>query len=290
MNIVFGFPSSPEIPITRRNLGFLDQRFALQWVNENIRSFGGNPEKVTIFGESAGATSVDALVTSWAHKPPFRAAILESGQSSLPIISAVGINSTASWAKLTAALNCPHGKSELQCVRAAKVTTILSIIEQAPLTFRPAIDNFTVIHNATAARAAHNVANVSIMAGTNGQEGRAFVYGKTNLTAFLQSLPGMTPDLQTAITTAYPLGAFGTTNEFEVIAQIYTDLVVACVSHYLLSKHMRLVTSLIDPHRSPKLLWSIRVLQQAIRLGGKKLSPSQEPVLLSNSPSVLDEF
>lgn len=229
---VFGFPSSPEIPLTRRNLGFLDQRFALQWVKENIRSFGGDDGKVTLFGESAGATSTDALITSWPQNPPFRAAILESGQSSLPIISDVGTNSTESWVQLTAALNCSQAISKLSCVRYANATAIQSIIEHGPLIFRPAVDNVTFIHNATAARAAHNVANVPIMAGTNGQEGRAFIYGQTNITAFFQAIPGMTPALQLAITRAYPIGAFGTTNEFEVLAQIYTDLLVACVCQY----------------------------------------------------------
>lgn len=61
------------------NYGILDQIFALKWVQRNIRSFGGDPTKVTIFGESAGAMSCNILCASPLAKGLFRACISQSG-------------------------------------------------------------------------------------------------------------------------------------------------------------------------------------------------------------------
>lgn len=68
-NLVFGFATSPAIPLDKRNLGFLDQRLALAWVQKNIHAFGGDPSRVTIFGESAGGYAVKQL---FALPPPGR--------------------------------------------------------------------------------------------------------------------------------------------------------------------------------------------------------------------------
>ena len=54
---VFGFPNAPQQPV---NVGLLDLDAVVQWVYANIAAFGGDPERITIFGESAGALAVDA--------------------------------------------------------------------------------------------------------------------------------------------------------------------------------------------------------------------------------------
>ncbi|MCR5442324.1 MAG: carboxylesterase family protein [Sphaerochaetaceae bacterium] len=78
---VFGFFADDELlkqDGTTGNYGLLDQIKALQWVRDNITAFGGDPDNVTIVGESAGAVCVDALCVSPLAKGLFRRAILES--------------------------------------------------------------------------------------------------------------------------------------------------------------------------------------------------------------------
>merc|ERR1712190_404780 len=67
----------PELSGT--NFGLLDQVKALEWVSENIENFGGDPSKVTIFGESAGGASVLALMSSPLSEGLFQRVISESG-------------------------------------------------------------------------------------------------------------------------------------------------------------------------------------------------------------------
>lgn len=81
---VFGFLCHPDMEAespykTAGNFGILDQMAALQWIHDNISEFGGNPEKVTIAGQSAGGMSVSCLMTTTLTGGLFRGAIIESG-------------------------------------------------------------------------------------------------------------------------------------------------------------------------------------------------------------------
>ncbi|XP_022085472.1 acetylcholinesterase-like isoform X2 [Acanthaster planci] len=66
------------------NMGLLDQRLALEWVRDNIKAFGGDPARVAIFGESAGAGSIGVHMVSPGSGGLYRGAILESGDATAP--------------------------------------------------------------------------------------------------------------------------------------------------------------------------------------------------------------
>lgn len=202
---------------------------ALQWVQSNIKSFGGNPDKVTIFGQSAGATSVDALVTSFVEDPPFRAAILQSGQADLlgdePVVPNPG-----PWAKLIDALNCSSTQTDLECARAAPATTIKTIISKGSIVFPPVNDNVTLVAHPETARRDGNIANVPILTGTTSQEGRAFTFGDTNLTSFIDGEFSGSAALQAEIAAAYPVDTPELPTAFDAIAQIFTEFIFQCVS------------------------------------------------------------
>ncbi|KKM89768.1 hypothetical protein LCGC14_1245360 [marine sediment metagenome] len=75
---VLGFLYMPEIHDTTANIGLLDMVAALKWTIENISKFGGNPQDITIFGESAGASAVACLLAMPSAKGLFQKAILQS--------------------------------------------------------------------------------------------------------------------------------------------------------------------------------------------------------------------
>ncbi len=74
-----GFFYMPDMPDTTANVGLLDMIAALEWVKENISKFGGDPNNITIFGESAGSVAIASLLAMPSAKGLFHRAILQSG-------------------------------------------------------------------------------------------------------------------------------------------------------------------------------------------------------------------
>ncbi|SMR46709.1 unnamed protein product [Zymoseptoria tritici ST99CH_1E4] len=229
---VFGFASSDEIPLDQRNLGFYDQRLGLDWVQRNIAAFGGSPNKVTLFGESAGSFSIDALLTSYSKddRPPFRGAILESGQISYS--ASANPSTVPAWNQLAASFNCPES-STLECLRNVPATDIKKYIEENALHFNYAFDGVTAFRDAANRRKNGQIAKIPILIGSNAQEGRIFQVGQNSQEAsraYIDAISGNQTAYGNMIEAAFPLGSPGITSYYDQISQINTEYRFQCGS------------------------------------------------------------
>ena len=123
-------------PEVAGNLGIKDQQEALRWewggihafctrwVQRNIAHFGGNPEKVTIFGESAGGVSVHSHVLSPASANLFRAAIMQSGTALMTYERTIRRGAERESRRVVEELGCGEEENPLPCLRRLEVANL----------------------------------------------------------------------------------------------------------------------------------------------------------------------
>jgi carboxylesterase type B len=177
----FGFLTSSEFQAAGvSNLGLKDQYLALQWVHDNIKSFGGDPAKVTIFGESSGAANCwsqlhYAYVKNEKGKY-FRGMITQSGAPGSPgYPSALNpVDGASGYADLLAATNCPAGSQSIECLRKVPhdvITPLLVNLASVPFT----IDHDWFNSDFTTMIEAGQFVNVPIIHGSNLDEGSVII-------------------------------------------------------------------------------------------------------------------
>ncbi|XP_037371734.1 cocaine esterase [Talpa occidentalis] len=125
---VLGFFSTGDKHATG-NWGYLDQVAALRWVQQNIAYFGGNPGRVTIFGESAGGTSVSSHVVSPISQGLFHGAIMESGVALLPGLIASSSDVVSTMVTDRSGCGQVDSKGLVDCLRGKSEEEMLAINE-----------------------------------------------------------------------------------------------------------------------------------------------------------------
>lgn len=236
---ILGFLAHPALSATSEagasgNYGLMDQQAALEWVQANIANFGGNPDNVTIFGESAGALSVLSQLV----RPPaaglFDKAIVQSGsysrtQQTLAPAEASGADFVA------ANLDCTVAEGA-SCLRALPVSEIIAAqsnnIEFVP-NRRPENYPNTI---ATALRTG-DFNQVPVIEGTNADEWRLFVglpialgaaepLAPASYEAAIQATLGVPAGAAQAIAAEYPLSVYDSPDL--ALSALGTDAIFAC--------------------------------------------------------------
>ncbi|KAK4236688.1 Alpha/Beta hydrolase protein [Achaetomium macrosporum] len=172
---VFGFLDSKEVRASGvNNLGLLDQRVALHWIKKNIAAFGGDPDKATIWGESAGAYSVGAhLVANHGdNEGLFRAAIMDSGNAVGPPWNGTDWHQPM-YDRIVSRAGCANSSDTFQCLREAPFESLYAVAYEG-LEWFATVDGKFINEYPQVSITHGRFAKVPILLGTNTDEGTSF--------------------------------------------------------------------------------------------------------------------
>jgi para-nitrobenzyl esterase len=160
------------------NLGVRDQIAALEWIRENIAGFGGDPDNVTVFGQSAGAMSIGALLGAPDARRLFRRAICQSGAADHVIDQETATNVASTFIdELGQKPSSPRALGEIpvkEILRAQRGTMTRCVDMRTMMIFLPAADGEVIPEQPLEAVRRGDTADLRLMIGTTLEEWRLF--------------------------------------------------------------------------------------------------------------------
>ena len=180
---IFGFFAHPALSAESAhggsgNYGLMDQILALRWVRENIASFGGDPNNITVFGQSAGAIDTGLLMTSTVSKNLFQRAIAESGSAFSAPVPPLAV-AEKNGEVFTAGLKLPAGEKGLKQLRQLTAQQILDAqSSQSPRPhFSPDVDGSVIARQPASVFGAGGESPIPLLLGTTAREFGAATFG-----------------------------------------------------------------------------------------------------------------
>jgi cholinesterase len=125
---IFGYPGFPG---GSQNLGLRDQRLAVEWIRDNAKAFGGDPNKITLMGQSSGGLAVDFWNFAYKKDPIVSGIISHSGNAySFPLNSLA--LAEKNWYNASAQVGCGSAGDNLECMRQVNWTLISAAAAKVP--------------------------------------------------------------------------------------------------------------------------------------------------------------